>query len=352
MRMSRRHGCAVSLERGGFTLIEILVVIFIIGILTALLLPAVQSARESARRIECGNHLKQIGLALASYHASQNCFPPYNLKSSTVFPDGGWIANEMFSPLARMLPQLGETPLFNSINFELSPHFLAGLAVNFTAMSAGVSTFLCPSDARPPVDGYGRNNYRFSVGPTSACFPQGESSAGGAFTSVQCYSAAHFLDGLSQTVGASERLQGDWVKSTFKRGGDYHLGRRSLYDVELPLQASLAYCASVASGDGPSSPHESRGGETWFLSGFHTTLYNHCTAPNHNEIDCGFDGYTSTWNARLLKFGIFGASSHHKGGVNTLYMDGSLRFTASTIDAPVWRAMGTRGGGEIAAPGS
>jgi prepilin-type N-terminal cleavage/methylation domain-containing protein len=327
----------------GFTLIEVLVVVFIIGLLVALLLPAVQGARESARRMQCVNHLKQIGLALASYHASQNCFPPTNLRSGTTFPDRGWVNTLVFSPQARLLPEMEQSSLYNSVNFAFDPFYAAGLSVNFTVMSQTVSGFLCPSDPQPPVSGYGRNSYRFNLGPTSAVVIWDQVSQRGAFTSEKSYTAANFTDGLSQTAGASERLQGDWISSRFKRGGDYYLGKRDPYDVNLSLAESLAYCNSVAKAGGP---HESRGGETWFLSAFHTTLYNHCTVPNQSDFDCSFDDFQDSWNGRIWNFGIFGASSYHAGGVNTLTMDGSVHFVKNSIAATVWQAVGTRNGGE------
>src|SRR5689334_22741074 len=136
--ISKRH------RRPGFTLIELLVVIAIIGVLIALLLPAVQSAREAARRSQCTNNLKQLGLALHNYESSNGSFPPAGESTnygttppSTQFVDGSW------STFARILPYIEGGASYNAANFSLEYHDLTG--ANFTASSTVVATFLCPS---------------------------------------------------------------------------------------------------------------------------------------------------------------------------------------------------------------
>ncbi|MBX6316404.1 MAG: DUF1559 domain-containing protein [Isosphaeraceae bacterium] len=119
------------LTYSGFTLIELLVVLFIIGIPIALLIPAVQSAREAARRAQCANNLKQIGLALQNYHDTVGSFPhDVNTRKG-------------FSAYAMLLPHLDQQPLFNSINFAFWPSELED-SPNHTAVLSGVATLLCP----------------------------------------------------------------------------------------------------------------------------------------------------------------------------------------------------------------
>lgn len=138
-----------SPERG-FTLVELLVVISIIGIVVALTIPAVQASRESARRLECTNRLKQMGLALSAHHAQHGIYPSGSLANSigsTGQP--GYYAP--FSAHVFLLPFLEQVPLYNSINIPPFPKETPNAIslVNVTAIRTRVSVFLCPSDAPP-----------------------------------------------------------------------------------------------------------------------------------------------------------------------------------------------------------
>ena len=145
--------------RPAFTLIELLVVIAIIAVLIGLLLPAVQSAREAARRAQCTNNLKQIGLALFNYESGNTCFPPSgestnyavvnlasNIYATTQFVDGAWDC------LARILPYMEGNTSFNALNFNVDYNEATGM--NFTGCSTVVAIYLCPSSAtRQPLGG-------------------------------------------------------------------------------------------------------------------------------------------------------------------------------------------------------
>ena len=163
--MSR--GKTVRADRpAGFTLVELLVVIAIIGILIALLLPAVQAAREAARRIQCSNNLKQIGLSLHNYHGSNKCFPPGS------FWFGLDYANYRGCILIRLLPYIEQQPLYDQYDFELK----AGVPIdsqklagsNDLIQSTIVPVFRCPSDNHAGVlNGRALHNYAASIGPTT-----------------------------------------------------------------------------------------------------------------------------------------------------------------------------------------
>lgn len=339
-----RRGQEMTARRG-FTLIELLVVVSVIAILCSLLIPAVQAAREAARRAQCVNNLRQIGIGLHSYVTLDNRFPPVTLlPSRSGIPPVDWY--NMTSPMARMLPQLEQSVLYNAINFVLPADFGPGLSSNLTVMTTTIAIFVCPSDGGSQVPGYGRVNYRFSLGPAtmfSIHLPVPNLAVSGAFPPGLSLQAADFPDGLSSTIGISERLQGDWAKQTFRHSGDY-LMRAGVYAGPDP-DVALSICRSLA--PAPLTPHESRGGESWFLSGLHFTNYNHCSTPNRWADDCSFTKYIDSIHDRFMIDGAFSASSAHSGGVNVLMMGGEVRFIQDLVTLPIWRALSTRNGGEV-----
>lgn len=329
--------------RAGFTLIELLVVILVIGILSSLLLPAVQGAREAARRLTCANHLKQIGLALHSYASAHGYFPPINGPSTTDTDPRNFFSAHAYSPLVRMLAELEQGPLYNASNFWGIATTDASLWANQTVMATSVGLFLCPSDSTPPVGGYGRVTYRFNQGPSPwfAPGPNKELCWDGPFTVHRAYRPADFRDGLSQTIGVSERLQGDWRKGTFSPG-DYRLT-----GVDDTGRSLISWAVSVCASAPSSSLVESRAGESWFLSGLHFTNYNHCVPPNAPSPDCSLYSFEEGIHWRTLHQGVFTARSRHPGGVNALSMDGHVLFVRNSIDPSIWRALATRNGGEV-----
>ncbi|MFO0958498.1 MAG: DUF1559 domain-containing protein [Isosphaeraceae bacterium] len=327
----------------GFTLIEVLVVIGIIGAVAGLLLPAVQSARESARRVQCTNNLKQIGLALQGYAARDGFFPSINSRTTIPGRPDLFVSAHCFSPFSRMLGDLDQPVLYHATNFTQPPAWPQYLPANRTVMLTSIDLFLCPSDDASPVPGYGRVSYRFSLGPTpwKAAGDNVPESWSGPFTSHRFYRPADFADGLSNTIGASERLQGDWTRGR-KGRGDYYLTKIPATKIGGGDRA-LALCSQVPAG----TTLESRAGESWFLSGFHFTNYNHCAPPNSPITDCAFAESAEGLQRRTVLEGVFSARSRHPGGVQTLRMDGSVAFVKDGISLPTWRALSTRSGGEV-----
>lgn len=343
---------------GGFTLIELLVVLGIVGLLLALLLPAVQSARESARRAQCANNLKQIGLAIHSYHDGAGCLPVGRVSISerqSGFLGGGVETcqphGNVESFLAAILPGMEQQALYNAINQDFS---IVGRE-NRTIMPVSVAAYACPSDpdSGPPrpmtmndlIDtGAAVPGEKLDASFTSyaGCFgslsvtalplpshgcqvdPRTLAQANGIVTDVSPIRFAAIVDGLSHTILGAER-----ATSIYREWGPEVFGNRG-----------------------------------WYFRG--------------SRLDTLFTGTTPPNSYRRVDRPSSGASSLHPGGVNVLLADGSVRFVTETVQswafdategAPagahfvqpgywtnlpvpgVWQALTTRGGGEAVADG-
>lgn len=323
----------------GFTLVEVLVVSGIISLLAALTIPAVQQARESARRLQCGNNLKQIGLAINIYHATHNVFPPTYSRSNSRKDNKRLINLKMYSLHAHILPYLDKVTLFQALNFQApicDPHrgiykYCDGYDVNRTVMATTIDTFLCPSDGGGGVSGWtGGVNYRANLGTERWGF----STNGPFMNSLAQLSAADSLDGLSNTVAFCEKLRGGTNSNiTDMRRTMITGGRGSPYTID----DSLASCVNSRS---RFDPVISATGLCWTVGELSQTNYNHIIEPNSTIPDCVLPSKSTS--------GIVGARSNHPGGVQTLFMDTSVRFTSNSVSREVWRSLGTRAGGEIA----
>jgi prepilin-type N-terminal cleavage/methylation domain-containing protein/prepilin-type processing-associated H-X9-DG protein len=340
--MIGRSGMATTVRRAGMTLVEVLVVVSILGILIALLMPAVQAARESARRARCAYNLRQIGLALHNYHQLVGIFPMDKMSYRSYHgTPPNWGAARFFSALTRLLPQLGETPLYASVYFEVEPFPLPTgfpYPANLTAYETTVALFLCPSDAGSFPASHG-NNYRgnYGVGPAPGTTAENYDSGNGFFTYPGVTRAASFTDGLSHTVAYSERLRGTNQFEAKDAARDF--GDITNYPYSIYRDADYALgCCRVAARD--RFPVHVQSGETWMYVGKHTSAYCHAQEPNGPIPDALASNIHLPW-------GITTARSWHKGGVNVLMADGSVRFVSETIRREVWRGLGTRDGGEL-----
>lgn len=288
-------------RRRGFTLIELLVVIAIIGILVALLLPAVQQAREAARRTQCKNNLKQLGLGLQMYHDTYQHLP-----SAWVGVDTGSLSSSVnglngWGWGSKILPQLDQAPLFQQINFRLS----VADPVHAQIRTQNLIVFRCPSDSGPerwtisdengtPLSELAIANYVGCFGTTEidSCegLPIGTPCVGnGQFYHNSSTRLSDIIDGLSQTILVGER----------RTAQDHNW--YSTWAGVIP-DGEEAAVRIVGSAD-------------------HTP--NH---PNHH-----FDDF----------------SSYHVGGAHFLLGDGSVRFISSNVDEKTYRALATRAGREV-----
>ena len=306
--------------RRAFTLIELLVVIAIIAILIALLLPAVQAAREAGRRAQCVNNLKQIGLAIHNYHDTKGALPGAQLVHN----------GTSFSALSHLLPGLEQNSAYNAINFSLGN----ADASNTTVSGARVSTFICPSDVADPHPEYGaQTNYMADMGSWIVWQAADGPNAGlappnGVFYGNSSTRFADVTDGLSNTAFFGERIVADFTNGVVSPVADVFFSPAQPTTLDAAVQA----CRAVNIND-PASQFPLFMGAPW-VNGQHVCL--HVTGPNTRS--CGF--FTA------LR-AIMPTSSRHPGGVNMLLGDGSVRFVKDTVDLATWRALGTRGGGEV-----
>ncbi len=378
--------------RRGFTLIELLVVIAIIGVLIALLLPAVNAARESARRTQCLNNLKQLALAVTSY-VTQTNFLPAQTTENTSYINGAVQPAWWTSWTASVLPQLEQQPLYNALNFnlpmlEMSPP-LSG--ANTTVALVTLSPLLCPSDSiQRPVNylaGSGGAGYtgQFAVsnyacnygGPAmirscsgtivpilaknNVVFQQIVGSGGKPPITAGPIRLALIVDGMSTTALLSEHLlaqdnlQGPWMPLMPGPGN----GRRGLYPVAMSVvldQGSLANAQSfltACKGLSATTQATATGsfGSQWLLSADFATAnnaYMHFMTPNSSSCAGTPDSSTFISNSTWGGIGAaITATSNHSGGVNVAFGDGSVKFVKDGINPQIWWALGTRAGKEV-----
>ena len=302
-------------HRRGVTLLETLVVGFIIILLLGLIIPATLAVRENSRRLNCVANLHQLGLALQSYTGAFG-----------VFPAGSGASGQSF--LVGTLPFLGSSNQYNSLNFSTISHF--GSSTNLTVRDSSVSCFVCPAD-----------NFRISHrSGTSYCGNRGGGvqayGYNGAFTTQNLpqTAPADFADGLSNTAMVSEWLGAPNDHSVRDSRRSVFRTRHSLLKtdhLELFAQECVALDVSIAPFGGPPTK-----GSDWLAGEFGFTLYNHTIIPNLN----------SCTNGTAFQQGAWTTSSEHSHGVNVLCCDGHVFFASDTLDLAVWRALGSRNGGE------
>ncbi len=306
-----------------FTLIELLVTISIIGLLLALLLPAVQAAREAARRAQCVNNLKQFGIALHNYVSS------YGLLHKGANSTNGYSLHVAF------LPYMEQTPLYNSINLSIS----AGSGSredNKTAFTTRLGVLCCPSDwySMSRMSSYdGWTNYAGCVGIQVRPDPP-HFRPNGVFGVVSAIGLQDISDGLSATVAMSEFLVGrDDIPERLRV-------QYSPTDFTTGPPASLSQfeerCRSLNQEVPSLQPMK---GSPWMFGQLYSTLYDN-TLPI-NSPTCVNTASSTEVN------GSIPSSSLHPAGANVLFADGHARFTSESVSATVWRALGTRNFGEV-----
>jgi prepilin-type N-terminal cleavage/methylation domain-containing protein/prepilin-type processing-associated H-X9-DG protein len=316
----RQRTSAQSASPSGFTLIELLVVIAIIGVLIALLLPAVQAAREAARRMACTNNLKQIGIALHNYYDSNGSFPSgYASHFRRDSGDEGTAEDDIGHGWAWgsfILPQMEQPAVHNSINFGLTMTYRE----NDTAQLMRINSYLCPSDNPKtliPVRNAENTETIYTVGSANyvGCYGVGEvgeapGAGSGLFFRNSRIKFADLLDGSHQTFAIGERSYDlayvTWTGRAI--GGWLHPtpsfeGGRNRFNPE-PEESYTMVLGPVGLEDLPRTP---------------------------NYPSAHVEDYRS----------------RHPGGVNFLFADGSVRFVKDAINERVYQSLATRSGGEV-----
>ncbi len=314
--------------RRGMTLIEIVVTLAIIGVLLALLLPAVQHSRESARAVQCRSRLRQIGLALHSYEATYSVFPPglFGVTQQLNRVD-------YFSPYSRLLSHLDQSPVAQKVNWSGDTNQPATI---FQGEVPGLPELHCPSDPSVPRLGA---SFGFSTGalpgpyPLAPQLPDPYKPLVGCFT-LLCIRPSDIRDGLSNTIGMSE------IRSGSSGGFDVERDVVIFSAAAVPAGDSLSptYWVNLCRGaTSPVATWENRRGHTWLTS--ELLFYSHILPPNAPIVDCASERFE----------GLFTTRSFHPGLCYALVMDGSVRGIANSVDTKVWWALGTRQGREVVA---
>jgi prepilin-type processing-associated H-X9-DG protein len=302
-------------HRRGFSATDLLVVIAIIAILIALLLPAVQKAREAARRTQCSNNLKQIGLALHNYHDTYRTFPAGHYS-----PPGDRMGRHI-GTFCGLLPYVEQEAVYNQINLHLSPEHPA----NITARQAVVQTFLCATDPAPKTK-FGASNYAFLAGSTPSIGWDGrdqKNQPNGMFFQISNVHLARVTDGLSNTIATMEITRGqDQMNNPV----------RAYASFPGPLPAAVDMNADR--GDKRLFDR----GSSWMSGGFLQTLITMTLPPNSKDFDLSYG---------IMEGGLSSSRSFHPGGVNVLFCDGSVQFLSNGVDFKNLQAMATRNGGEV-----
>ncbi|MCL2117602.1 MAG: DUF1559 domain-containing protein, partial [Planctomycetaceae bacterium] len=296
----------------------------------ALLIPAVQAAREAARRMQCTNHLKQIGLAVHTKHDATKSMPSQGYNKECYGTNPNW-GNERWSYLTVLLPYIEQTALYDSIAAD---NFGSPFDDARTQRAARITPYLCPSDGRFGVGAavidqgriFGMTSYHINRGDVYVAATWNESRGMSCRGDSQPMTLGSITDGLSNTVFASEVVIAGAVDSASNGStpvkGGLAMGVTLDLRQAVPEDCRARLAGSVYSGDGSTS----RIGLRWCDGlNVHTAFFT-CLPPNSANCSVTATGMASESES------LVSASSNHTGGVNVVICDGSVQFVSDTIN--------------------
>ncbi len=305
---------AETSARRGYTLIEVLVVTSIISLLIAILIPAIQYARESSRRLACVNNLKQVGMALNSYEASHG-----------VYPQG--TNGSFYSAHAMILPYLDQPMLFNSLNYSVPDPIssFSNESANFTPGKIHLAVFCCPSD--PDAGTNSTTNYSWNGGLGLQNYDFIGSFGSAATVNLHSIKPSDLTDGLSNTAAMSE-----WQIGRINSSSETSV----VFKVNINKPDPSKYGEFIQQCEKSSRRTTEFGSwmkdALWVKGIYGSTLLNFNSPPN--SLSC-FYGLSSD-------FGNWPASSYHASGVNVLFHDNHVSFYKNTTSLDLWKSIGTR----------
>ncbi len=338
-----------------FTLVELLVVIAIVGTLVGLLLPAVQAAREAGRRMACQNKIRQLALAVHNHEAARRHFPPSMVhRPGTTFQSN----NGSWGIVGRVLPYLEEGSAAVKVDLEKAwdqpPNSTSGVPTTRLPFA------ICPSEKHDVLRT--KNDapfcapitYGFNFGTWFVYDPATGAGGDGSFHPNSRFQAAMFADGLSKTLCVAEvKAFTPYVRNTADPGASYPAATPPATPAEV---AALAAGSPADAKLGP-AVNDCTGHTEWPDGRVHHAGFTTVFTPNTRVPftaagivhDIDYNSRQEGHSASVRTFAAVTARSHHPALVGVAMMDGSVRAVFDDVDRAVWRAMGTRAGGEAAA---
>lgn len=320
-----------------FTLVELLVVIAIIGVLVALLLPAIQASREAARRSDCLNRLRQIAIALHNFESARGHLPAGSVSQPDPSNANAPHSFYRWSALAQALPYMEGAAAFNMLDLT-KPLYTTGFAIsaaNRDGVRQIIPAFLCPSDRQVRVaESFGPTNYAMCAG--TGIDGGSPFNADGVFYINSDMRLADVADGTSQTMLASEGVLGETPPPLTNRAS---ANPQLVYGFAMGVPLTTAACEATAQWNLTDPPSFA-----WVNGEFRSAMYNHWAPPNIRQFDCMSARGLPPPEVQYTAYGWRTARSNHNGGVNAAMIDGSARFVVDAIQVEAWQALATRAG--------